>query len=455
MRNQWTCALSLMCLVIASSPCLGQRGGPPASTEDGPLPVAVRWWGQSCISVETFWGFTIVIDPYGQTERLTYPKLDLSADVVLITHEHFDHAGFEAIQGKPTVFHGLNKDGNWADIDVYLDRPPNQADAKVLPKTEAGKPSPYAMHIQSIRAFHDAESGAKRGKNAMFLIETDGVRILHCGDLGQPTLTDEQLTAIGPVDLLIIPVGGTFTVDAAAALAIVKQVKPRRWVWPIHFKTEATVNLPLASRDAFIDRAKEAGMAVRQVKGNAIAIARLPASKAADAPKPGVIVADYKPVKPLEAVTQSLEAMRRDRQALIDALGKVSKAQLDHKPSDKTHTIRWNFEHTTMIELAGFSQMFHAVDAEVPVINWRPAQMPPDFKPRRPDWDTAEMVRQVKRVQGFVERFSYLLAETPPEVEIEGTRFSLKSQSNRMIGHYKNHTTKAVKKFDLPDWPKG
>ena len=155
MRSQWTCVLFLMCSVIASSPCRGQPGVPPASTEDGPLPVAVRWWGQACISVETFWNFTIVIDPYGQTEQLTYPKLDLSADVVLITHEHFDHTGFEAIKGKPTVIHGLNKDGNWADIDVYLDRPPNQAEARVLPKTEAGKPSPYAVHIQSIRAFHD------------------------------------------------------------------------------------------------------------------------------------------------------------------------------------------------------------------------------------------------------------------------------------------------------------
>lgn len=450
--------LSVMAVVVSASTCLAQeRGGrsrQAGGANEHSIPLAVRWWGQACISIETFWGFTIVVDPFVSNERLNYPKLDLAADLVLCTHNHFDHAGVEAVKGKPAVLKGLTAEGEWADVDHVLDRLPNQAEAKLSKRSDASEPSPHAVTVKGIRAYHDAESGAKRGKDTMFLIEAEGVRILHCGDLGQAQLTDEQLKAIGTVDLLLIPVGGTFTVDAEAALAITKQVKPRRWVWPIHFKTSAVSGLPLVERDSFVAKAKEAGLSIREVKGNAIAIARKPVNADAEAPKAGVVVADFKPVQPVEGVAKALEAMRADRQALIDAFGKLSMKQLDHKPSDGSHTIRWNFEHPMAAEAGFFSQVYHALDAEMPLVNIRAAQNPADYKPTHPDWDTAEMVRHVQRVAALTERFSYLLADVPADLQVEGTRFSVEGLTRLLVGHYKNHTSKAVKKFELPDWPK-
>lgn len=466
MRNRWFNAMAFVCVASWCTAAWGQSGqtanaaaAKPAAeasqglnVDDESVPVAIRWWGQACVAIETFWGFTVVIDPFPATEQMGFPKPDLTADLVLATHEHFDHVGFDVVKGKPVVVHGLKPDKDWAEIDHYLDRKPNEAEVTWLPKDKAGTPSSHAVHVKSIHTFHDAESGAKRGKNAMFLIETDGVRILHCGDLGH-TLSAERLAAIGSVDVLIIPVGGTYTIDPTQAIEVIKQIKPRRYVWPIHFKTSVS-KIPLATLDAFLAKAKEAGLPVREVKGNAIAAAQQAAKPDAKAAAAAVIAADFKPVKPGADMQAALDSMRADRQALIDALGKVTKAQLDHKPSDGTHTIRWNFEHTAGAELNFFSQVYHAMDAEIPLIKWGPAQMPPDFKARHPDWDTAEMVRHVQRTAAFTERFSYLLANTPVDLKIEGTKFSVQSLSKMMVGHYKNHTTKAVLKFKLSDWPK-
>lgn len=424
-----------------------------ASTEDGPLPLAIRWWGQACISIETFWGFRIVIDPFTPGAKIGIPRPDLTADLVLVTHEHFDHNAVDTVRGKPVVLRGLTDDGkDWAKIDHYLDRPPNQPEATVVPRTEAKKLSPYAVHVVGIDVFHDDKGGTERGKDTMFLIETNGVRILHCGDLGH-TLTPEQIAAVGPVDVLIVPVGGTYTIDADTAMEVTQQLKPRRFVWPIHYKTAAGT-LPLAPVDAFLADARKANLLVRRVKGNAIAVASLPPEQKPPIGSPVVIVSEWTPQRPKPEVERSLLTLREDRQALIDALGKVSKKQLDWKPSDGTHTIRWNFEHPTARELGFFSQVYHALDPEIPVINWNPAQMPPDYTPRRPDWDTQEMVRHVRRVGAFTERFSYLLADTPVTMRIEGTRFSIDNLTDMVMGHYENHTTKAVRKFALPDWPK-
>lgn len=424
----------------------------PFDPKDGPLPVTVSWWGQACVSIETFWGLTIVIDPYPRNDRLGYPALDLSADLVLVTHEHFDHTKVDAVKGKPVVLRGLTSDSDWARIDHYLDRPPNQPKPKVVPAAAAGDLSPYAVRLRGMGTYHDEQSGAQRGKNTMMLIEVDGLRILHCGDLGH-VLTDAQLEAIGPVDLLLIPVGGTFTIDAEGALRVSQQVNPRRYTWPIHYNTSVG-NLPLAKVDPFLDQAKQAGITIRKINGNTAALTRPIADRDAKTAPAGVIVSDFKPVAPGDEVKRALAAMRADRRAMIDELGKLSRRQLDHKPSDGTHTIRWNFEHTTGRELKFFSQVYRAIDPEIPVIDWNPAQMPPDYRLRNPGWDTAEMVRHVQRVGAFTQRFSYLFADEPVDKKIEPTRFSVRSLTELMVGHYQNHTTKAVLKFDVADWPK-
>lgn len=422
------------------------------SDADEPLPLAIRWWGQACVSIETGWGLRIVIDPYPDTPEIGLGALKLTADLVLLTHNHADHAAVDVVRGDPVVLRGLDKAGEWVPIDHYLDRPPNQPSPKVSPRAALAEPSPYAVHVVGIGTYHDAEGGAKRGKDTMFLVEAGGVRLLHCGDIGT-LLTPEQLKAIGPVDVLFLPVGGEYTVDATAAMRIVEQVRPRRFVWPIHFKAGAS-RLPLAPVGEFVDVARHAGLLIRTVRGNTVAVNRLGNRKRPPVGSPFVIVAETRSQPRSPEVREALEGLRNDRKILIDLLGVVSARQLDHKPSDGTHTIRWNFEHTTAREIGFMSQIYHMVDPEVPVINWNPAQMPPDYVPRHPDWGPEEMVRHVQRVGAFTERFSYLLAEAPPTVTIEGTTFSVKYITNMIVGHYHNHSGKAVHKFELPDWPK-
>ncbi|MHC4443495.1 MAG: MBL fold metallo-hydrolase [Planctomycetota bacterium] len=435
-----------------SKPSNVERTTIPVSSKDGMLPVSIKWWGQACVSIETFWGFTIVIDPYPEDNRLGYPKPDLTADLILITHNHFDHTGVASIKGKPIILRGLTPNGDWASINHFLDRLPNRPKPTLVFKTETKCLSPHAVHIQGIKTFHDNQSGAQRGKNTMMLVDTEGVRILHCGDLGH-TLTDEQLKAMGPIDLLLVPVGGKYTIDSAEALRIVQQIKPRRWTWPIHFNT-GVCDLPLDKIDTFEDQAKQTSMAIRRVQGNAIAITRRPSDKSSEFTRPACIISDFKPAQLKPEMVKALSTMRKTRQVMVDRLGQVSKAQLDHKPANGTHTIRWNFEHTTGRELKFFSEVYHVLDPEIPVIDWNPAQMPPDFKPRYPEWNTVEMVRHVQRVGAFTDRFSYLLADIPVEKKIKGTRFSVRSLSDLMVRHYRDHTAKAVSKFTLSDWPK-
>lgn len=441
--------IAFVSAAVAPQFCRAQAATAPAGSDVSP-PVAVRWWGQACVSIEPFWDLRIVVDPYGADERLGYPLPDLTADLVVTTHRHLDHATVGTVKGKPTVLHGLTPAEDWDTINHYFDRPPNRDEAHLHGAQEAVAFSPHAIHITGVRTYHDERSGAQRGKNTLVLIETDGIRILHCGDLGH-VLTDEQARGLDRIDLLIIPVGGAYTIDADAALQAVRQIRPRR-VLPIHYNT-GVGRFPLARVDPFVEKAKQAGMTVRTVKGNTIAVAR-PSPDAAATGHPEVIVTDYRPLPLPPPLAKALADVAAARRELIDRLGMVSAAQLDHKPSDGTHTIRWNFEHTTGRDLQFFSQIYHALDPAIPVLNWNPAQMPPDHKPLHPEWNTAEMVRHVQRVGAFVDRFSYLLADVPMDQKIEGTRFSVKSLTDLMVRHYRDHTTKALRKFDLPDWPR-
>ena len=165
-------------------------------------PIAVRWWGQAMVSIETYWNLTIVIDPYG--EKTGYQDPQVAGDLVLVTHEHGDHNNVELVQGKPIVARGLDDEGNVQKIDRVLDRLPGEAKPTWRDAKQRIARSPHAIGVQTVRSWHDGSEGNERGANALFVIDVDGVRIVHCGDLGQATLTAEQLNALGVVDVLLI-----------------------------------------------------------------------------------------------------------------------------------------------------------------------------------------------------------------------------------------------------------
>jgi L-ascorbate metabolism protein UlaG (beta-lactamase superfamily) len=187
----------------------------------------IRWYGQSAFTL-TGDEHTVTIDPFGVPGpglpvRFGYPVISPHpADMLLITHEHFDHNGAEVVTGSPEVV---------------------RSTAGVFP-TGLGE-------VTAIASEHDPAAGTQRGPNTIFVFELDGHRVCHFGDFGQPAMRPEQRAAIGEVDLLMIPVGGGPTMDAMQALAVVDALQPR-WVIPMHYRTDAIDFLEPA--DAFIGR---------------------------------------------------------------------------------------------------------------------------------------------------------------------------------------------------------
>lgn len=145
---------------------------------------------------------TVVVDPFNPNIGVKFPKI--SADIVLVSHHHDDHDNIKAVEGDPVVF-------DW----------PGEYDCK-------------GVSIRGISSFHDAEKGAKRGKNVMFKIIAENMSILHCGDLGH-MLEDKSVEEIGNVDILLIPVGGYYTIDPHVAMQITKQIEPAL-VIPMHYQ---------------------------------------------------------------------------------------------------------------------------------------------------------------------------------------------------------------------------
>ena len=156
------------------------------------------------------------IDPFGDMTaiaagrdlRFEYPPIEADdVDLLLVTHEHFDHNGVEAIGGEPATL-----------------------------RATAGTHESPIGEVVGVASEHDQSAGTERGPNTIFVFELDGVRVAHLGDFGQAALRPDQREAIGDVDLVLIPVGGGFTIGAQQAARIVEELSPR-WVVPMHYRT--------------------------------------------------------------------------------------------------------------------------------------------------------------------------------------------------------------------------
>ncbi len=187
----------------------------------------LAWFGQSAFALTG--SQTVVIDPFADMSGLEarglefrYPPIEgVGADLVLVTHEHGDHNGIEAIGGDPEVI-----------------------------RSTAGTLQSPVGELVAIASEHDDVAGTKRGPNTIFRFVLDGVRFCHLGDFGQPALRPEQRAAIGEIDVLFVPVGGGPTIGGADAAALVRELSPKVVV-PMHYRT-AAVNF-LEPADAFLD----------------------------------------------------------------------------------------------------------------------------------------------------------------------------------------------------------
>jgi len=167
----------------------------------------IFWHGQSCFQIisnqRKNGQVNIVIDPYSEDIGLKVPKLE--ADVLLVSHQHHDHNNVKAVGGNP-----------------FLIQWPGEYEIK-------------EVFVQGIPAFHDSSSGKERGTNTIYTIEAEDLKLCHLGDLGQKELTPEQIEKIGGVDILMIPVGGVFTISAKEAVKIMSQIEPSIII-PMHYQ---------------------------------------------------------------------------------------------------------------------------------------------------------------------------------------------------------------------------
>ncbi len=186
--------------------------------------MTIEWIGHSCFYITLQSGKTIVIDVFG--DEIGLPVLERPADIVLLTHDHFDHK--------------------------------NQTYLKSLPKTtvvveKKGALVQDGIKITGIPIWHDEREGADRGAVVAYLIEAEGMRLLHLGDVGiMPS--PEALEAFGKVDILMIPVGGVYTVDAKGALDIMDTIKPNITI-PMHYLVDG-LKLDIAANHDFLARAQ-------------------------------------------------------------------------------------------------------------------------------------------------------------------------------------------------------
>ena len=175
----------------------------------------IVWKGQSCFQIITNREknnhgdvsrgnnqVIIVIDPYGETTGLRIPRLE--ADILLVTHDHPDHNNIKAVSGNYFL---ISSAGEYEIKDVF---------------------------IQGIPAFHDPACGTGKGEVIIYTLESEGIRICHLGDLGQKELTEDQVEKIGQIDILMIPVGGVFTISSKEATKIIAQIEPKI-VIPMHY----------------------------------------------------------------------------------------------------------------------------------------------------------------------------------------------------------------------------
>lgn len=175
--------------------------------------------GHAEFLIETESGVRIVTDPYDA--GCGYPVKPVTTDVALVSHHHHDHDAVENLKGKPRI---IDSEGRFT-------------------------PEPD-VRITAIRGYHDDARGARRGETLLFLLETEGLRIVHLGDLGTG-LTPEQAEALKAPDVLMIPVGGFYTIDAKQAKAAADLLNARI-ILPMHYRTEFNRDWPIAGPEEFL-----------------------------------------------------------------------------------------------------------------------------------------------------------------------------------------------------------
>ena len=202
--------------------------------------MTITWYGQACFRLESK-DIRILIDPFDKETGFKPSRINDA--IVLVTHDHHDHNNLAGTGPETFIVKG------------------------------PGEYEKAGVQIIGISSFHDNEQGSQRGRNTIYVLKIEDITICHLGDFGQDELASEQIEMIGSVDILMIPVGGCYTIDGKQAADIVKQIEPKIII-PMHFKT-AGINpaTKLSGPEVFL---KEVGIKPEEVEQFKISAKTLP-----------------------------------------------------------------------------------------------------------------------------------------------------------------------------------
>jgi len=182
----------------------------------------IKWYGHAAFLITADQGVKIITDPYESGAyggQLAYGKIKDQSDIALTSHDHADHNDTKSLPGSPQIV------------------------------KNSGSKTVKGISFKGIPTYHDSSKGSERGTNTIFTFSVDGIRVCHLGDLGH-ILSEKELAEIGPVDILLIPVGGYFTIDSKEAARVAEQLKAKVLI-PMHFKTEKC-GFPIAPVEDFL-----------------------------------------------------------------------------------------------------------------------------------------------------------------------------------------------------------
>jgi len=181
----------------------------------------IRWHGHACFEITN--DLTLVTDPH-DGKSIGIPAPTVSGDIILVSHDHYDHNSVKSVEKESSKVVTDGRKRNISNIEIF-----------------------------GVDSFHDEAKGAKRGNNLMYKFKIDDIKFCHLGDLGHD-LEDDVVKEIGDVDILFVPIGGTFTVDDKQAWNVINKIRPRIVV-PMHYKIGG-LSLPIAGIDPFLDQSK-------------------------------------------------------------------------------------------------------------------------------------------------------------------------------------------------------
>jgi hypothetical protein len=377
-------------------------GSQLAAANDG-QPVAIRHWPGGGITVESMWDLSVGIGIDSAVEKTLPKKLDLKledigndkvATVLRLPNE------------KDVTKKQYEIDPRSGEIATQLPSSP-QSNVVVVAKRASSRYVSISVGGSSIALFTSLPAMESGKFEALMMLSQKGKRTHAAIDLSRIEVTaadcQKIATAISPA-LMIVPPSITQVGDV---------------------KVEA-------------------------IKHNTVAFAASEKNS-----KTRFVSLGDKPYEMSDELKELFAKKEAACQASQKFFAGLSAEQMNFKPENDTHTPRWNPEHMMGRELLFFSQIYHAVDPTIPVMNLNPKQMPKDYKFAHPDWTGAEEARQMHRVEAFTRRFAYLLDGMDLDKKAKGSRFwTPRKLLKQMERHYSEHTANVKKKMELPGWPK-